>query len=293
MAQLLTKSTACTLAVSVVATLGLAGIPVIAVASSSVGATTGPAAVSPNAAAPAAFVAKPRANKKPVFKASSARYGAQSASVRKLQRQLIKKRVATVGLRQAGATGAYYVQTQASVKNFQRKIGYGPAAATGIVDARTVKRLGLRWVATPVTSTIMTSGELPTGTNGGALSAVQLKSVLVAAGFREPAIRTAWGIAMRESRAYPRVVSPKNSNGTRDHGLFQINDVHRAHTDFTNIYDPVFNASVAYRLSDGGTSFSHWGIGTSGWAGTLKRDNPTYWQFLQDEMARFRAQYPG
>ncbi|MFA7267657.1 MAG: peptidoglycan-binding protein, partial [Candidatus Nanopelagicales bacterium] len=253
MAHLLIKSTTGTLAVSVVATLGLAAGPLAAAAATAAPASINPALAVPTsvnpAAAPTALVAKARAGKKPAFKASSARYGAQSASVRKLQRKLIKKRVATAGLRQAGATGAYYAQTQASVKKFQRKIGYG-AAATGIVDARTVKRLGLRWIATPVQSTIMTSGELPTGTNGGALTGVQLKSVLVAAGFREPAIRTAWGIAMRESRAYPRVVSPKNSNGTRDHGLFQINDVHRAHTDFTNIYDPVYNASVAFRLSD-------------------------------------------
>lgn len=266
-------------------TLGIAWVPQAnAVAPAAVVVTANaPSAVATTAAARAS---------KPTFKQSSARYGAKSSSVRNLQRQLIRKKVATAGLRSAGATGSYFTQTRASVKKFQRKIGYSKSKATGIADARSVKRLGLRWVAT-ATSTVQSVGELPSGTNGAALTPTQLKSVLLTAGFREPTIRTAYGIVMRESRAYPRVVSPKNSNGTRDHGLFQINDVHRATTDFTQIYDPVYNAQVAYRLSSNGTSFSHWGIGTSGWAGTLKRDNPTYWQFLQDEMVRFSAQYPG
>lgn len=230
---------------------------------------------------------------KPVFKQSAARYGVTSSkSVRNMQSLLIRKGYATAGLRSAGATGSYLKQTRKSVKKFGRKIGYGQAAATGIIDARGAKKLGLRWVADGNTSTV-SSVDLPTGTNGAALSASQLKSVLYAAGFREPSIRTAFGIAMRESRAYPRVVSPKNSNGTRDHGLFQINDVHRATTDFTRIYDAVYNAQVAFRLSSGGNDFSAWGIGDRGWAGTLKRTQPAYWQFLQDEMARFRAQYPG
>lgn len=232
---------------------------------------------------------------KPTFKESAARYGTTSASVRNLQRQLIRKQTATPGLRRAGATGSYFTQTRASVKKFQRKIGYSKSRSDGIVDARSAKRLGLRWIvnSAPTPSTTLAVATLPTGTNGAALTAQQLKSVLQTAGFGEPSIRTAYGIAMRESRAYPRVVSPKNSNGTQDHGLFQINDVHRASTDFTQIYDPVFNAQVAYRLSNGGSNFGAWGIGTSGWAGTLKRTSPTYWQFLQDEMVRFRAQYPG
>lgn len=284
MAHLLRRTAIGGLSLSVVVTLGVAAVP----ASS---AATPAAAPSVSLSAVATPSSASRASR-PTFKQSSARYGAKSASVRNLQRQLIRKNSATAGLRSAGATGSYYAQTKASVKKFQRKIGYSKARATGIADARSVKRLGLRWV--PVaTASIQSGGDLPSGTNGVALTPTQLKSVLLAAGFREPSIRTAYGIAMRESRAYPRVVSPKNSNGTRDHGLFQINDVHRATTDFTQIYDPVYNASVAYRLSSAGTSFSHWGIGTSGWAGTLKRDNPTYWQFLQDEMARFRAQYPG
>ena len=232
-----------------------------------------------------------RASSKPAFNSAAARYGVtNSKSVRNLQTLLIRKRYATAGLAQAGATGSYFKQTKASVKKFQRKIGYSKASATGIIEKRSAKKLGLKWVASSTSATLSVPGGLPTGTNGSALSPTQLKSVLVAAGFTEPYIRTAWGIAMRESRGYPGVVSPLNSNGTRDHGLFQINDVHKP--DLNLIYDPLYNAKVAFRLS-GGTDFSHWGIGDRGWAGTLKRTQPTYWQMLQDEMVRFRNQYPG
>lgn len=278
MAKVLKGSVVGTVGLCVTAALGVAAIPHAQAAPSSTQAVTA--------------AAEARASK-PVFKQSAARYGVKkSASVRNMQSLLIRKGYATAGLRQAGPTGSYYTQTRSSVKKFQRKIGYSKAAATGIIDSRGAKKLGLRWVADVATSTV-TSVSLPTGTNGVALAPTQLKSVLYAAGFREPSIRTAYGIAMRESRAYPRVVSPLNSNGTRDHGLFQINDVHRATTDFSRIYDPVYNAQVAFRLSSGGSDFSAWGIGDRGWAGTLKRTQPVYWKFLQDEMARFRAQYPG
>ncbi len=279
MAHLLRVSVVGTVGLCVTAALGVAAMP----SAQAVPTSTQSIAVASAAAR----------STKPVFKQSAARYGVKkSASVRSMQSLLIRKGYATAGLRQAGPTGSYFIQTRSSVRKFQRRIGYSKAAASGIIDSRSAKRLGLRWVADVGTSTVA-SVSLPTGTNGVALTPAQLKSVLYAAGFREPSIRTAYGIAMRESRAYPRVVSPKNSNGTRDHGLFQINDVHRATTDFSRIYDPVYNAQVAFRLSSGGADFGAWGIGDRGWAGTLKRTQPAYWQFLQDEMARFRAQYPG
>ncbi len=283
------RSASVALSISVAVSLGMTVMPHAAAVTPAASPSVVSATASTVSPALAAHTSKP------TFKQSAARFGTNSKSVRNLQRQLIRKSSATRALRQSGATGSYYTATRASVKNFQRKLGYNQSKATGIVDSRSAKRLGMRWIAdgAGASSTTMSVGGLPSGTNGAALSPAQLKSVLLAAGFGEPAIRTAYGIAMRESRAYPRVVSPQNSNGTQDHGLFQINDVHRSTTDFTQIYEPVYNAQVAYRLSYGGSNFEHWGIGTSGWAGTLQRTSPVYWQFLQDEMVRFRAQYPG
>lgn len=58
------------------------------------------------------------------------------------------------------------------------------------------------------------------------LSPQKLKRVLRNVGFKGVARKTAWAIAMRESRGIPDIVSEPNWNGTRDHGLFQLNDVH-------------------------------------------------------------------
>lgn len=238
-------------------------------------------------------VSKARSASKPTFKESSAKLGAKSKSVKNMQLLLIRKGYANAALVRAGVTGSYFTATRASVRKLQRAVGLRGAGATGIIEPRSAKRLGLRWVSDGASTTLSTAPSLPQGTNGSALTPTQLKSVLLAAGFREPNVRTAYGIAMRESRGFPRVVSQLNTNGTRDHGLFQINDVHRSYIDFTNIYDASANAGIAFRMSSGGTNFSAWGIGTSGWAGTLKKNNPAYWQMLQDEMVRFRNQYPG
>lgn len=278
MARMLKGSVVGTVSLCVTAVFGVIAVPSVSAA------TNADQAISTQAPGV-------RASSKLTFNSGAARFGAtNSQSVRNLQTLLIRKRYATAGLAQAGATGSYYKQTKASVKKLQRKIGYSKASATGIIEKRSAKRLGLRWVTSSGSASLSVGGGLPSGNNGSALSPNQLKSVLAAAGFAEPHIRTAWGIAMRESRAYPRAVSPLNSNGTRDHGLFQINDVHKP--DLNLIYDPLYNAQVAFRLS-GGKDFSHWGIGDKGWAGTLKRTQPAYWQMLQDEMVRFRNQYPG
>ncbi|MGV1037663.1 MAG: hypothetical protein ACOYD0_11665 [Candidatus Nanopelagicales bacterium] len=233
----------------------------------------------------------------PAFYQSAARYGIRnSTSVRRLQIRLIKRHTATLGLRQVGATGAYFKATRASVRKWQRKLGYRNGDADGIIGRSSATRLGLRWVPSAKrasTAAASAPASSTTSSSKAQLSPTQLKSVLIRAGFREPSIRIAWAIVMRESRAFPAIIGPKNSDGTRDYGLFQINDVHRSHADFSRILDPLYNAQVGYGLTNGGRDFSHWGIGTQGWAGTLKKQSPKYWQMLQDEMNRWRAQYPG
>ncbi|MEI8082075.1 MAG: hypothetical protein WCI74_09545 [Actinomycetes bacterium] len=241
------------------------------------------------------------------FSSSAAVYGTRnSPSVRNLQKLLIRKKFATRGLRSAGATGSYLRQTKLSVKKLQRSLGYAGADADGIIGRSSAAKLGLVWVSsTPVTPLQVPPSPTtpPTGVRPidpalpavrvPALSATALKSVLQQAGFTEPSIRTAWALAMRESGGHPAIVGPANSNGTHDYGLFQINDVHRATTDFRNIYNPLFNASVAFRLSSGGQDFGAWGIGDTGWAGQLHKSSPALWTQLQNQMLSWRAKYPG
>lgn len=123
------------------------------------------------------------------------------------------------------------------------------------------------------------------------LSPKKLKRLLGNVGFTGDSQRTAWAIVMRESRAIPGIVGAMNSNGTRDYGLFQINDVHRSYVDFTKILAPKYNARTAYTMSSQGTDFGAWGVGTTGWAGHLKKNYPVTWQQLQDALTPWYSQY--
>jgi len=124
------------------------------------------------------------------------------------------------------------------------------------------------------------------------LTAQRLRRVVGAAGFAGAAKRTAWALAMRESRGIPDIVSPINSNGTRDNGLFQINDVHQTNHDFAQILTAKGNAQIAYLLSQNGTDFGAWGVGRTGWAEHLYQTQPKFWLYLQNELKVWRAQYP-
>jgi len=98
---------------------------------------------------------------------------------------------------------------------------------------------------------------------------------------------------MRESYGQPGLVGPVNGNGTRDYGLFQFNDVHRGSwLDFDRVFDAQYNADAAFRMSKGGTDFSAWALGDSGWAGQLKERNPDTYQMLYNRWREFYDSYP-
>lgn len=121
----------------------------------------------------------------------------------------------------------------------------------------------------------------------------QLNGVLMRAGFKGESLRVAWAIAMRESSGQPGLVGPVNGNGTRDYGLFQFNDVHRGSwLDFSRVFDPEYAAEAAFRMSKGGTDFSAWALGDSGWAGQLKDRNPDVYQKLYGMWKEFYDAYP-
>lgn len=125
------------------------------------------------------------------------------------------------------------------------------------------------------------------------LTADQLNGVLQRAGFQGESLRIAWAIVMRESNGQPGLVGPVNGNGTRDYGMFQFNDVHRGSwLDFDRVFDAQYSAEAAFRMSKGGTDFSAWALGDSGWAGQLKERNPDTYQMLYDRWREFYDAYP-
>jgi cell wall-associated NlpC family hydrolase len=126
----------------------------------------------------------------------------------------------------------------------------------------------------------------------GRLGPRQLVDVLRRAGFSGEGLRTAWALAMRESSGRPGALSKVNSNGTRDHGLFQLNSIHVGRViDADKVFDADANARAAFKLSHHGKNFSAWGIGHTGWAGHLERMQPaTYAAYnarFQELLARF------
>ena len=149
-----------------------------------------------------------------------------------------------------------------------------------------------------------TASSLPAAGVGGAnpagqldgndpLSARDLRTVLEQAGFSGESLRVAYALARRESGGRPAAESSVNGNGTRDHGLFQVNDVHRGSwIDFDRLDDPGYNASVAFRMSDKGSDFSAWGLGTTGWAEHLKTESPVRYAELLDRFQREYDKYP-
>ncbi len=116
--------------------------------------------------------------------------------------------------------------------------------------------------------------------------------VLQRAGFKGPELKTAFGIAMRESGGNPRAFNPDRSTGDQSYGLFQINMLGNMGPSRRKAFgiqsdqqllDPLTNARAAYKLSKGGTDFGPWGIGPNAYRGGAGYET----------IAPFVAKFPG
>lgn len=92
-----------------------------------------------------------------------------------------------------------------------------------------------------------------------ALSDAQLWTVVTGAGWTGQDALTAFCIALAESGGDPTKTNTKNTNGSTDYGLFQINSVHTALLNGKNWQDPTVNAAMAFSLYKGrGNKFIDW-----------------------------------
>jgi len=66
-------------------------------------------------------------------------------------------------------------------------------------------------------------------------------------------------VARHESRLHVRAIN-RNADGSIDRGLFQINSVHRGWVNLGRLFDPWYNARIAYRLSRGGRDWRPWSV---------------------------------
>jgi Lysozyme like domain len=98
------------------------------------------------------------------------------------------------------------------------------------------------------------------------LSKAAIVKVLRAAGFKGAALRTAYGVAMKESHANPVDHNYNPKTGDDSYGVFQINlyGSLKARTETyglksaNDLKDPLTNAKVAYEMSHGGKNWSPW-----------------------------------
>lgn len=83
------------------------------------------------------------------------------------------------------------------------------------------------------------------------------------AGFPESEWETALKVAGAESGFNPRAVNNKNTNGTSDYGLFQINSIHKPTAQEKT--DPYANAKRAYKIwKDAGNKWTPWSAYNAG-----------------------------
>lgn len=109
------------------------------------------------------------------------------------------------------------------------------------------------------------SGGGGSGGNWGAGGAQGVANVLRQAGFPESAVPTMMAIAMAESSWNPGATH-KNSNGSVDNGLFQINTIHSKNSWYpSNPMDPLQSAQAAFALWKGaGGTYRDWTVYNSG-----------------------------
>ena len=99
------------------------------------------------------------------------------------------------------------------------------------------------------------------------LSDCELVEVLSIAGFNGQFLKKAWAVSKTESNGRPLAHNGNRKTGDNSYGIFQVNmidglgDVRRDKyglTSNSNLYDPILNAEVVYRMSRAGKDWSSW-----------------------------------
>jgi hypothetical protein len=90
------------------------------------------------------------------------------------------------------------------------------------------------------------------------LTAAQIAKLAYDAGARGDNIAVAAAVALAESGGRTDAVSKRNTDGTFDRGLWQINDVHTQYDRAKLVSDPAYNARAAAEVSSNWSNFTPW-----------------------------------
>jgi hypothetical protein len=103
--------------------------------------------------------------------------------------------------------------------------------------------------------------------NATSLSDKDLKNLLKLVGFEGQNLKEAWAIAKKESNGRPFAFNGNHETGDSSYGIFQINMLGMLGPDRRTKYDldhnvdlfnPVVNAQIAFKMSDGGENWRAW-----------------------------------
>jgi hypothetical protein len=103
--------------------------------------------------------------------------------------------------------------------------------------------------------------------NATSLSDKDLKNLLQLVGFKGQNLKEAWAIAKKESNGRPFAFNGNAETGDSSYGIFQINMLGMLGPDRRNKYDldhnadlfnPVVNAEIAFKMSKGGEDWRAW-----------------------------------
>lgn len=129
----------------------------------------------------------------------------------------------------------------------------------------------LAMAGAPVDAVCTLEGEAaPVAASSETLTAKDVAALALAAGFPAREIPTAVAVAHAESQINPRAINDKNTNGSTDYGLWQINTINASVLASGDWSDPADNAAMAFAI------WSQWG----NWEAWATFNSGSYEQYL-------------
>lgn len=170
-------------------------------------------------------------------------------------------------------------------------VAYITALTIGVAGVATVAANATEPQPTPVAKTLKVVDPLDKFRGAKTLTQEELIELLSTVGFKGKSLRTAWAVAMKESRGHPTSHNNTISTGDNSYGLFQVNMIGSLGKDRlaifnekfgmlkpTELFDPVTNVQVVYYMTQGGTDWSSWGLGAGAYDGTAGEALITKWE---------------